>query len=125
MCTAWADGYDGIQQHLRQRMNFAVLVAGAALEAYGRERGWKNLDLVSAAESGLKRTLGFEDGSGAQHPGVSAFLRQDDGALVHGDSQCVWLGEAGFRGMDVFSPLWHDVDLTPEARGEFMPCKSY
>jgi len=127
MCTAWADGYDGIQQHLRQRVNFAVLVAGdvAAFEAYGRARGWRSLDLVSAGDSDLKRSLGFEDASGAQHPGVSVFVRRSDGVLVHTYSACAWLGEAGFRGMDLLSPLWHYLDLTPEGRADFMPSKSY
>ena len=127
MCTAWADGYDGIQRHLRQRVNFAVLVAGdvSAFEAYGRERGWRNLELVSAADSGLKAALGFEDESGAQHPGVSVFLRRGDGALVHTYSVSAWLGEAGFRGMDLLSPIWHYLDLIPEGRGGFMPGKSY
>ena len=127
MCTAWADGYDGIQEHLRQRVNFVVFVAGdaAAFEAYGRERGWRNLEVVSATDSTLKRTLGFEDEKGGQYPGASVFLRRGDGTLVHTYSQCAWLGEAGFRGMDLLSPLWHYLDLTPEGRGDFMPSKSY
>ena len=59
MCTAWADGYDGVLPHLRQRVNFAVFCAGdpAVLEAWGRERGWRNVRVVSAADSELKRHL--------------------------------------------------------------------
>ena len=43
MCTLWADGYDGIVPHLRQRLSFAVLVAGDAgdFSAYARSRGWR------------------------------------------------------------------------------------
>jgi predicted dithiol-disulfide oxidoreductase (DUF899 family) len=127
MCTSWADGYDGVVPHLRQRVNFAVLAAAdaGAFEAYGRMRGWRHLSLVSAAGSGLKHRLGFEDESGAQQPGVSVFTRRDDGALVHTYSVCAWLGEAGYRGMDLLNPLWHFLDLTPEGRGDFMPSKSY
>lgn len=127
MCSGWADGYDGIQKHLAQRANFFVFVAGdvAEFEAYARSRGWQNLSIVSAAESDLKRTLGFEGNDGAQHPGVSVFVRRDDGTVVHTYSQCAFLGEAGFRGMDLLSPLWHFLDLTPEGRGDFMPSKSY
>lgn len=127
MCTAWADGYDGIVLHLEQRTNFRVFVAGdpAAFEAYARSRGWRNLQVVSAGESDLKRSLGFENEEGAQHPGLSVFTRGDDGRLVHFYSVSADLEEAGFRGMDLFNPLWHFFDATPEGRGDFFPSKRY
>ncbi len=127
MCTSWADGYDGILPHLEQRANFRVFVAGdpAEFEAYARSRGWKNLEVVSAGDSALKRTLGFENGEGAQEPGLSVFTRRADGSLVHFYSVSANLEEAGFRGMDLFNPLWHFFDTTPEGRGEFFPSKRY
>jgi len=127
MCTAWADGYDGIVPHLLQRVNFAVLVAGdaGAFGAYARSRGWRQLRAVSAAESDLKRQLGFEEEDGAQHPGASVFLRNPDGSLVHSYSQSAILGAGELRGMDLLSPLWHFLDLTPEGRGDWFPAKSY
>jgi predicted dithiol-disulfide oxidoreductase (DUF899 family) len=30
-----------------------------------------------------------------------------------------------FRGMDLLSPLWNFLDLTPEGRGDFMPRRAY
>lgn len=127
MCTAWADGYDGVVPHLRQRVNFGVVVAGdpAAIEAYGRGRGWRHVRLVSAADSDLKSRLGFEDGDGRQLPGVSVFQRGADGGLRHFYSQCALLGADGFRGMDLLSPIWHFLDLTPEGRGDYFPAKQY
>lgn len=127
MCTLWADGYDGIVPHLAQRANFAVLVAGDAgtFGAYGRSRGWRSFRAVSAADSDLKRRLGFEEVDGAQHPGVSVFTRRTDGTLVHAYSQCAWYGGQEFRGMDLLSPLWHFLDLTPDGRGDWMPRRSY
>jgi predicted dithiol-disulfide oxidoreductase (DUF899 family) len=126
MCTGWADGYDGVVPHLRRRVSFAVLAAGdaAVLEAWGRERGWRNLRLVSAATSELKRRLGFETEDGSQLPGVSVFAKQR-GRLVHFYSQCAFLGAGQFRGMDLLSPIWHYLDLTPEGRGDFMPQRRY
>jgi predicted dithiol-disulfide oxidoreductase (DUF899 family) len=127
MCTAWADGYDGALPHIQQSANFAVFVAGdvAAFSAYARSRGWKNVRLIGAKDSDLKRTLGFETEDGAQHPGISVFERQGDGSVTHFYSQSAFLGEAGFRGMDLLSPIWHFLDLTPEGRGDFFPAKSY
>lgn len=127
MCTLWADGYDGVLPHLRQRVNFAVLVAGdvATFEAYARSRGWRHLRAVSAAESDLKRRLGFEDAEGAQHPGLSVFLRRADGTLVHFYSQSAWYGGQEFRGMDLLSPVWNFLDVTPDGRGDWMPRRQY
>lgn len=127
MCTSWADGYDGVIPHIEQRANFALLVAGdvGAFADYARSRGWQNLRIVSAKDSALKRELGFETEEGAQLPGVSVYTREADGSLVHFYSQCAFLGEHGFRGMDLLSPVWHYFDLTPDGRGDFMPSKSY
>ena len=127
MCTLWADGYDGIVPHLRQRASFAVLVAGDAgdFSAYARECGWRHLRIVSAAGSDLKGQLGFEDEDGAQWPGASVFRRQGDGALLHTYSVSASPQPGMYRGMDLLSPLWNFLDLTPEGRGDFMPKRQY
>jgi predicted dithiol-disulfide oxidoreductase (DUF899 family) len=108
-------------------VNFAVLVAGdaALIDAWGRSRGWRNVRLVSAAASDLKRRLGFEEPDGGQHAGVSVFTRRPDGALVHFYSQSAWYGGQEFRGMDLLSPVWNFFDLTPDGRGDFMPSRRY
>ena len=127
MCTLWADGYDGIVPHLRQRVSFAVLVAGdpGAFAEYGRSRGWRHLRIVGAAGSDLKQRLGFELADGAQWPGASVFQRRGDGALLHTYSVNADFGPGQLRGMDLLTPFWSFLDLTPEGRGEFMPKRSY
>ena len=35
------------------------------------------------------------------------------------------LPDGGFRGMDLLSPLWNFLDLTPEGRGDWMPRVRY
>jgi predicted dithiol-disulfide oxidoreductase (DUF899 family) len=127
MCTLWADGYDGVIPHLEQRVNFAVVVAGdlATMREYARQRGWKNVRIVSCVGSGLKRALGFEDESGGQMPGTSVFELTRNGEVSHFYSGGARLSSEHFRGMDLLSPLWHFLDLTPDGRGDFMPRKQY
>ena len=127
MCTMWADGYDGAVPHLRQRVNFALLVAGdvEAFGTYAETRGWRHLRLVSAADSDLKRRLGFEAEDGGQLPGVSVFVREADGSLRHFYSQSALMGDDKFRGMDLLSPVWHFLDLTPEGRDDWLPKLGY
>ncbi len=127
MCTAWADGYDGVLPHLAQHANFAIFVAGdpGAFGEYARSRGWRHARIVSAGESDLKRQLGFETDEGAQLPGLSVFERDASGVLSHFYSQSAMLGADGFRGMDLLNPLWHFIDALPAGRADFMPRKSY
>ena len=126
-CTLWADGYNGIVPHLQERVNFAVLAAAAPAEfrAHARSRGWHQLLLLSAADSTLKADLGFEDDETGQEPGVSVFSLGDDGVVRHFYSGGAILGPGEYRGMDLLSPLWHFLDLTPEGRGDWDPSLAY
>jgi len=126
MCTMWADGYAGVVEHLSQRLNFAVIVAGELerFDSYARERGWDGLRIVSAADTSLKRDLGFENEEGGQMPGVSVFERASDGELTHFYSVCAF-GPDGGRMMDLLSPVWNFFDLVPDGRGQFNPSRSY
>ncbi len=123
MCSMWADGYGAVIAHLTERVNFAVLIAGdvARFGEFAAARGWHNLRVASAADSDLKQRLGFELPDGSQLPGVSVFVRGDDGAIIHFYSQSALLGQNEFRGMDLLSPVWSYLDLTPNGRGEWYP----
>ena len=127
MCSMWADGYARVVPHLRQRVNFAVLVGGnpEGFAELASERGWSELRAVSGGTSDLKLKLGFERPDGQQLPGVSVFVRKADGSLRHFYSQSAMMGEDGWRGMDLLSPVWNYFDLTPEGRGEFTPSLGY
>lgn len=126
MCCLWADGYNGIQHHLRDRVDFAVVADGeiGPLRALARERGWKHLRLLSSGGSTLKVDLGVATAEGHQLPGVSVFTLGSDGpkhrytgtANIHADA---------WRGLDLYSPLWHFLDLTPEGRGDWGPKLDY
>ncbi len=82
MCTLWIDGFNGVVHHLRQRVNFAIIaqVGIGDLLAWGQQRGWHRLRLVSSAGSDFKTDLYFQDADGSQHPGVSVFVRSSDGS---------------------------------------------
>jgi predicted dithiol-disulfide oxidoreductase (DUF899 family) len=85
----------------------------------------RNLRSVGAAGSDLKQRLGFEQPDGAQWPGASVFRKHADGTLVHTYSVNADFGPGQLRGMDLLSPFWSFLDLTPEGRGDFMPKRSY
>jgi predicted dithiol-disulfide oxidoreductase (DUF899 family) len=127
MCTMWADGYDAVARHVRQRCSF-VVVAEAPVEelrAHARTRGWKNLRLLSSQGTSFKRDFQMADPDGAQHPGVSVFTKEADGRVRHFYTGEAVLGPDQWRGVDLLSPVWHLFDLLPQGRGDWFPSLSY
>lgn len=126
MCTLWVDGFNGIGHHLRQRLNFAIVAQAGIpdLRQWARSRGWGNLRLLSCAGTDFKTDLHFGDAAGRQSPGVSAFARSADGSVKHFYS-CSAEDTNLTRGIDLLTPFWNILDLTPAGRGDWMPKLEY
>ncbi len=133
MCNMWADGYNATAPHVADNVNF-VLVAKKEireLRRWARGRSWNRIRLLSSHGSRFNLDFGAEGKDGRQFPGVSVFRRESD--RIHHFSST----EAGFtpnaidpnvkeyRGIDLFSPVWHLFDLLPEGREEWLPSYSY
>ncbi len=124
MCSCWIDALDGIAHHARRRVNLAVIARAPieSIRSWARERSWHNIRLVSAADTTFKRDFAFENDAEEQMPGVSVFLRRDDGSVEHFYSATAPMDpDNPARGLDRLNPLWELFDLTPEGRGDFMP----
>ena len=124
LCTMWIDGYNAAAPHLTKNADFAVVAAAepAALSAHAAVRGWSNQRLLSAGESTFKHDLGSEDASGAQTEWISVFTRAGDGTVRHVYSRGAQLADdRRERGIDLLSPVWHLLDLTPHGRGDWYP----
>jgi predicted dithiol-disulfide oxidoreductase (DUF899 family) len=122
MCTAWIDGFNGVADHLAQNINLAIVAAAdiPALRAHAGARGWKKLRLLSAGSSTFKYDFGSEDREGKQDSTISVFSRASDGTLRHFYSAHPWMdSENKERGIDLLSPIWHMLDLTPQGRGDW------
>jgi predicted dithiol-disulfide oxidoreductase (DUF899 family) len=128
MCTAWLDGANGVAHHLAQNLDFAVVAAAdvPTLRAHARARGWERLRLLSAGKSTFKYDFGSEDREGRQDSTVSVFTRDSGGAVRHFYSTHPWMSlDIGERGIDLLSPVWHFLDLTPQGRGDWYPSLDY
>jgi predicted dithiol-disulfide oxidoreductase (DUF899 family) len=128
MCTAWLDGANGIAHHLAQNLDFAVVAAAdpPTLRAYARERGWDKLRLLSAGNSTFKYDLGSEDREGGQDSTVSVFTRDAGGTVHHSYSAHPWMSpDIKERGIDLLTPIWHFLDLTPQGRGSWYASLAY
>jgi len=124
-CTALLDQFDGAVRHLEAAgFNFAVVAKTTLdnLTALGRDRGWRNMRLVSSAGNSFKRDYNSETGDGAQIPLLSVFRRAGDG-IRH-----FWSSELGFaptepgqdpRAIGTCEILWNLMDFTPEGRPDW------
>ena len=127
MCAMWTDGFNAIVHHLKQRVNFAIVAQGEITEfrAWARQRHWNNLRLISSAGSLFKTDLQFQNSKEEQFPGVSVFVKYQDGSLRHFYSISAIMQENEYRGLDLYTPVWSLLDLTPDGRGDWFPGVQY
>jgi predicted dithiol-disulfide oxidoreductase (DUF899 family) len=128
MCTMWIDGYNAVAPHVTQNVDFAVVAAAepAAIQAHAASRGWSNLRLLSAGDSTFKYDLGSEEADGTQTEWISVFTRDDDATVRHLHSKGAQMADdRRERGIDLLSPVWQLLDLTPTGRGDWYPTLNY
>jgi predicted dithiol-disulfide oxidoreductase (DUF899 family) len=122
MCTNLLDAWEGNAADIGQRASLVVVARSpiARLAAWKRERGWKDLRLVSDVDGAYFRDyLGLLP-DGTETAAINVFTRRD-GTLRH-----FWSAEMTGstadpgqdpRGAPDPAPLWMVLDCTPEGRG--------
>lgn len=111
-CTLWADGYNGIHQHVIKRAGFVVSSPDRppVQQQIAESRGWR-FPMVSHAGSSFAADMGYVSAKGGWMPGVSVFKREGHTLLRVSDT--------GFSPGDDFCSLWHFFDLLPGGAGEW------
>jgi predicted dithiol-disulfide oxidoreductase (DUF899 family) len=121
-CTSILDSLDGAAPHARQRINLAV-VAKAPLPRilnFARDRGWRNLRLLSSANSTYNRDYHAETPEGRQIPAINVFVRRHDKIHHFYNAELLYAPpEEGQdpRHADMLWPVWNLFDMTPDGRG--------
>jgi predicted dithiol-disulfide oxidoreductase (DUF899 family) len=120
-CVALLDQLDGAALHATQLLNFAV-VAKAPVErvlAFGRERGWRYLRLLSSAGNSYNRDYFAETPEGHQRPMLNVFHRDGDVIRHFWGSELFYAAtepDQDPRHVGTLEPSWNLLDLTPEGR---------
>ncbi|HEV2310629.1 MAG TPA: DUF899 family protein [Acidimicrobiia bacterium] len=128
MCTLWIDGFNSVATHLAQNVDFAIAAAAdlPTLRAHARWRGWDRLRLLSCAGNTFRYDLGSEDERGEQDSAISVFTLDPDGRPRHTYTTHPRMApDIDQRGIDLLSPLWHLLDLTPQGRGDWFASLDY
>jgi len=113
-CTLWADGFNGVAPELASRAGF-VLVSPDSLAVatnFATKRGWR-FPVVVDEDKGFSTAVGRWNGE-MIYPGVSAFHKSADGAIVRVSSS--HLGEG-----DDFCAVWHLFDLLKDGWNGWEP----
>jgi len=116
-CTLWADGFNGVLQHIENRAAFVVVSPDdpAVQREFAQSRGWR-FRMLSSQGSEFTRACGYEN-SGNPMPGVSSFFMQD--GKVHRASH------APFGPGDEFCGVWHLFDLLKTGTDGWRPRFDY
>jgi predicted dithiol-disulfide oxidoreductase (DUF899 family) len=144
-CTHFLDGLNGMAEHISQRIALAVVAKSplARILAFGKERSWRRLRLLSTANNtydrdyfgnsaglsvAVRKQQEFKDGKEWDMPMLNVFHR-GGGAIRHcwGSELLYVPPEPGqeYSHNDALDPLWNMFDLTPEGRGDFHPKLDY
>jgi len=129
-CVAFLDQLDGAAEHASQQINLAVVAKTPLprLLAFGEERGWRRLRLLSSAENTYNRDYHGETAEEHQRPMLNVFHRGDR-AISH-----FWGSELFYaptdpgedpRHVGLLEPVWNLFDLTPEGRPSWDEQLSY
>jgi predicted dithiol-disulfide oxidoreductase (DUF899 family) len=117
-CTLWADGFNGIYDHLANRAAFVVSSPDRpdVQKKFAAGRGWR-FPMVSHAGTSFAADMGYRSTSGGWLPGITAFRKDGSRILRVSDAAC----SPG----DDFCALWHFFDLIPEGAASWQPKYQY
>lgn len=117
-CTLWADGFSSMYKHAANRAAFVLSTPDepSVSGAFASARGW-TFPVVSHAGTNFAQDMGYkgkEDQFGPFHPGISAYLKKEDGSIVR-------TGTRRFGPGDDFCPVWPMFDLFATGAGDWAP----
>jgi len=122
MCSMWVDGFNAVVPHVSERANFVVIAKApiGKLRDWAKRRGWDKIRVFSSYSTTFNRDMHAEDENENQSPAASVFRRSVDG-VHHCYQKFAELDDDNNRGIDLLSPVWNLLDLTPSGRGDWYP----
>ena len=112
-CTSLVDGFDRSTYQVTRNAAFVAVAKAPAekINAWAKERGWSEIDLVSGFESNYQLDYKCQgDSEDMQWPIMHVFKKQD-GEMFH-----FWGTELQGNHVDTVWPYWNLMDFTPEGR---------
>lgn len=116
-CTLWADGFNGVIEHLENRAGFVVSSPDKpeVQKDFAQSRNWK-FRMVSTLGSSFAEDMGFKV-DGQNQPGVSVFVKSGGDILRVSDTS--------FGPGDDYCQVWSLLDLLPKGANDWSPKFAY
>ena len=115
-CTLWADGYNGLYQHLNDRANFVVVSDETPLfqQELRKERKWK-FPMYSRKNNTFAEDLGFTNSKEENRPlpGIATFLKEEGKIYLHHQTY--------FGPGDNFCIHWNILNILPNGLNNWVP----
>lgn len=117
-CTLWADGFNGVYEHLANRAAFVVTSPDRpdVQKKFAEGRGWR-FPMASHADTSFAADMGYRAPDGRYRPGISAFRKEGN--------RVVRVSDTGLGPGDDFCAVWHIFDLLPEGAAGWAPKYKY
>lgn len=120
-CSLWADGLNGVLDHLLTRTSVVLMNADSATaqREIAQERGWR-FRMIRDSECAFTDAMGFRtehDGKKYMQPGYSVFHRNDVGSITR-------TGFDTFGPGDVYMGVFHMFDMLADGGEGWQPRKS-
>jgi predicted dithiol-disulfide oxidoreductase (DUF899 family) len=108
-CTMWADGFNGVFQHIEKRASFVVVSPNEpeVQKQFALSRGWR-FKMYSGAQSSFIKDMGFQTDKGDYWPGFSLFKKNPDGTIIR-------IAKDFFGPGDFYCSVWGFFDFFPKA----------
>lgn len=118
-CTMWADGFNGVTDHISNRASFVVESPDelSVMNRFAESRHW-GFNMVSSCGNSFKKELGFETEDGLLIPGVSTFRKDEKGDIYLN-------GSTTFGPGDDFCSVWYFFDMLSNKDDEWSPKFGY
>ena len=112
-CTSLVDGFDRTSYQVTRDAAFVAIAKAPAerIDAWARERGWSQIDLVSGYQSTFQADYKCQGDSDDMQWPVMHVFRKRDGKIFH-----FWATELSGNHVDTVWPYWNLMDFTPEGR---------
>ena len=120
-CSMWIDGFHAIAPHVTQQTNFVIASRAPMdkLQEWAAHREWHRLRLLSDDGPAFARDIGAEDAEGNPDSTIVVFAKEGD-RIRHVYTAHPVLEDRG-RGIDLLTPAYALLDLTPDGRGDWDP----
>ena len=118
-CTLWADGFNGVIDHLQDRAGFVLTnpESPETQQEFAQSRGWR-FPIASVGNCSLATDFGYQLKEDEFLPGVTVLKKLADGSIAK-------VADTPFGPGDPYCSVFNLFDLIPEGSEDWQPKLAY